>query len=151
MHRKVDTPRKTSKTTPRKLTTAEQRTQGLAMRLAGYTFEQIGERLGITDSAAHKLITKALDEAAAVNADQATALRQLEIERLDRAQVAIEAQVRNGHLGAIDRWIRLGERRAKLLGLDAPTRAITFDMTGATDEQLERIARGEDPMKVMGR
>lgn len=125
----MDTPHKPhSKTTPRKLTTQEQRTQGLAMRLAGYTFTQIGDNLGITDSAAHKLIMKALDETAVSNADQATALRQLEIERLDRAGVAIEKAVRDGHLGAIDRWIRISERRSKLLGLDAPVRT---ELSGA--------------------
>ena len=44
----------------------------------------------------------------------------LELERLDVATRAIAKQVRDGHLGAIDRWLRIIESRARFLGLHAP-------------------------------
>lgn len=43
------------------------------------------------------------------------------------------------------------ERRCKLLGLDAPVRNdnVNIDLSKLTDEQLVRVAAGEDPMKVV--
>jgi hypothetical protein len=49
----------------------------------------------------------------------------LELERLDMATRAIAHQVEKGSLRAIDRWLRIMDRRAKLLGLDkAPQQSI---------------------------
>ncbi len=43
------------------------------------------------------------------------------------------------------------ERRCKLLGIDAPLKGIlgNFDMTALSLEQLERLAAGDDPLKVL--
>lgn len=46
---------------------------------------------------------------------------QLESHRLDRAINAIWDKVQEGDLGALDRMLKIMERRAKLLGLDTPT------------------------------
>lgn len=48
-------------------------------------------------------------------------IKRLELERVDVAMAAIWSQVRRGHLGAIDRFVKLSARRAKLCGLDMPT------------------------------
>lgn len=42
------------------------------------------------------------------------------------------------------------KQRAELLGLDAPTKSMSFDidMSKLSDEQLTRIAAGEDPLRV---
>ncbi len=45
-------------------------------------------------------------------------LRQLELERLDAMLTAIWPQALNGYLGAIDRVLKIIERRSKLLGLE---------------------------------
>jgi len=49
--------------------------------------------------------------------------------------------------------LRCLEREAKLLGLDAPARdtqvALNLDVGNLSDEQLQRIANGEDPLRVI--
>jgi hypothetical protein len=47
-------------------------------------------------------------------------LRVLEAGRLDQLQLAIWKSALAGHLGAIDRVLRIMERRARLFGLDTP-------------------------------
>jgi hypothetical protein len=63
--------------------------------------------------------------------EPADELRTLEVERLDAAAAAIYPSVKQGQYGAIDRWIKIMERRAKLLGLDAPTKT---DVTSGGDK-----------------
>lgn len=48
--------------------------------------------------------------------------RQVELQRLDVALQAVWEKVLAGDLFAIDRYLKIAERRSKLLGLDAPTK-----------------------------
>lgn len=93
------------------------RSQALSLRQAGLTFEQIGDRLGISSIAANALITRALELHPAQNVDQ---FRALENARLDRAQAAIWAQVLEGDLKAVDTYLRISQARRRMNGLDAP-------------------------------
>lgn len=56
--------------------------------------------------------------------------REVELTRLDMMLAVLTPQVKSGHLGAMDRYIRLSERRSKLLGLDAPVKISATDPTG---------------------
>jgi hypothetical protein len=60
----------------------------------------------------------------------------LELKRLDTALNAIFEDVQNGKLEAVDRLLKIMERRAKYLGLDAPTRfsAKFDDLRRVTEE-----------------
>jgi hypothetical protein len=51
-----------------------------------------------------------------------TEYRRIHLERIDRALFRIWPKVAQGDLDAIDRMLRLLEREARLLGLDAPTK-----------------------------
>ncbi|MHC4984512.1 MAG: hypothetical protein ACYTF6_15275, partial [Planctomycetota bacterium] len=71
-------------------------------------------------------------------------------------QPAVVAKARKGQAGdprflAGVQWCI--ERRCKILGLDAPTKAqaslLNINMGNLTDEQLRRIADGEDPAFVL--
>jgi Homeodomain-like domain len=146
--------------------TARQReARAVQLRTAGATYQQIGDRLGCSESRAWRIVQRALDRMVREPADQ---LRQLELARLD--QLWIEATkvlhrshitVSNGRvaldprtgqpleddgpvLQAIDRLLKIMERRARLLGLDAPTRVnvITEDMLDAEIARLEAELRG---------
>ena len=109
----------------------ERQLQALELRKAGVTYAAIAQKLGYkTADGAHKAVGSALKKSIQEPAD---ALRTLEVERLDAMLLAIAAQVRGGNLGAIDRALRIMERRAKLLGLDMPTR---HEMTGAEGAPL---------------
>ncbi len=97
---------------------AEKQRRALELRKAGVSFEKIAEQVGYASrSGAHKAVLTALRNTLREPADE---LRTMELERLDRMQAALWPQVQQGHQGAIDRVLRIMQRRADLLGLDAP-------------------------------
>lgn len=106
------------------LIVTERRRQAVALRTAGLTFDQIGKQLGVSVRTAFLDVTKELDKLRKDLSESVEALRELELRRLDRAMVALHEQVGKGNHGAIDRMIRIMERRAKLLGLDKPVEII---------------------------
>lgn len=92
----------------------------LRLRKAGVSYLDIAQQLGYRGaSGAHAAVKSALKRTLQEPADE---LRNLELERLDAMLMGIWQQCQNGNQGAIDRALRIMERRAKLLGLDAPTR-----------------------------
>ena len=106
------------KTSPSTLRARETRAKAVALRRAGVSFADIASQLGISKSAAHKTVSKALAELHAELTEQAHLLQAQEADRLDYAQARLAPQIAAGHLGAIDRLLRIMERRARLLGLD---------------------------------
>lgn len=88
----------------------------LELRRAGLTFDRIAEEVGIGDrSDAHKIYKRAL---ARTLQEPAADIRRLEGDRLDRLQVAVWTRALRGDLAAVDRVLRIMERRSRLLGLD---------------------------------
>ncbi|MFF2402691.1 hypothetical protein [Streptomyces goshikiensis] len=73
--------------------------------------------------AACRDVRKALDDRRTELNDDVDEMRALEADRLDRLFfVAYKKAVRDQDLAAIDRTLRIMERRARLLGLDMPTK-----------------------------
>lgn len=107
---------------------AERRIDALEMRKMGYSYRKIGQKLGVSANTAHQDVKKSLEILAKQSNESADQLRHMELERLDIAMNAIGTLVRQGNLGAIDRWLKISERRSKLLGLDAAPRMDYFDM-----------------------
>lgn len=110
------------------------REQALALRISGLSYREIARRVttqngtGIGVATAHLLVTEALEAVIDRNTDQAQVALRLELERLDAMIVKLWPKVKDGgvvpplEVGVANTLIRIGERRAKLLGLDAPTR-----------------------------
>ena len=95
--------------------------QAIKLRMAGATINQIAEQLGYAnDSGAYKAIMRELEQTAQDMGESTEAVRQLEIKRLDQMLFPIWPQVLAGDQGAISTALRIQERRASLLGLDAP-------------------------------
>jgi hypothetical protein len=132
------------------------RRQCLELRRSGLTYEEIGSRLGITRQGAHKHVKRALEQLAATTAEDASALRTLELLRLDRYLAGLDTSATNGDVGAVHAALKLAERRAKLLGLDAPTKqeltgkdggplatetTVKPDLSKLTDEELDTMLR----------
>jgi transposase len=92
--------------------------KAMQLRTAGLTYQQIADRLGCGAAAARDMVKRALARAERLEVKD---LRELENTRLDQAQAAIWARVLRGDLAAMDRFLRISERRARLNGLDAPT------------------------------
>lgn len=121
----------TQKAPPHKFATAERRQIAVAMRREGSTYEKIGNHLGVSTTAAHKHVTRALESIQTATAKELELYRALEADRLDAIQAAIWPQaIEKGDLKAIDRILKVMERRAKLLGLDAPTKVAATTTDG---------------------
>lgn len=128
--------------------------KALELRKAGATHDQIAEQLGVANrSVAWKLVRSAIVE---IVREPAEEVLQIELARLDAMLLGCWTKAKSGDPHAIDRALRIMDRRAKYLGLDAPTRtehggiadgapiAITFSEQ-FTDDQLRAIAAAADP------
>lgn len=152
---------------------AERDAEAARLKSRGQSYAQIARNLGYADhTGAYKAVQRAL---VAVPAESVDELRRLQSEQIDaltaKAYEVLEsthfAHTQHGELvrapdgqpliddmpvlHAIDRLIRLAERRAKLMGLDAPTRheVTTLDYLDAqirdAAEQLARTEAAEAP------
>jgi len=118
--------RKPKKRAPRKTArkaraTARKRT-ALDLRIEGKTFEVIAKTLGISRQGAWDLVDRELKRLAEDTKDQAEELRALDLERVDFALRGLVGKVRRGVPPAAQAYLKALERRAHLLGLDAPSR-----------------------------
>jgi hypothetical protein len=130
----------------------------LELRRAGFTFQRIAEEVGYaTPSGAQRALERIMTR----NIPQAPEeFRWQELDRLDRMQVALWPRAMKGDDRAIGTIIRLMERRARLVGIDAPQRiqaeVVNYDGTRDIDGDIERIVnliRGVDsgePLEVEG-
>jgi hypothetical protein len=109
-----------SKLSPHVITVLQKQAEALQLRIAGASFPVIAERLGYAGpQGAYEAVKAALDRTLREPAEE---LRKLDQERLERMLLGLWPQATQGNQGAIDRVIKLLERRARLLGLDAPVR-----------------------------
>ncbi len=83
------------------------------------TYQEIADRIGITEMGAYKAVMRILDRMARLTAEDATKVRDLEIQRLDKLLNAVWAKAEKGDPTAVKRVLEIQERRAKLLGLDS--------------------------------
>ena len=145
------------------LDTAERRAYVFQLRKAGATYDAIAQAAidkfgadalpaGYDCRYAWKDIKRELDRLRGEIADAANDIIELETQRLDAMLTVLWPQVAKGNQGAVDRVLRIMERRSKLLGLDKPEKhdvtsagkALVTDFTKLTLEQLETIAKGGD-------
>lgn len=115
--------------TRQKVEAAERQAQAMQLKLAGATYEEIATALGYSSKqAAWRSVQRARED---MLRDPAEELVKQEADRLDRLQRALWTDAIKGNQGAVDRVLRVMERRAKLLGLDAPLKQ---EVTGANGE-----------------
>lgn len=139
---------------PKRVTAAERKRLAVELRKAGATFEEIAGTLGAdgrplfsNKGNAYRAVEQALKESVR---EPALQLIELEVQRLDLMLRALWPQVVSGKLGAVDRALRVAERRARLLGLDAAQQVqhsgpdggpIPVDVSGMTEEEKEARLR----------
>ncbi|MET9701693.1 hypothetical protein [Streptomyces griseus] len=146
----------------RSLTTAERDAQAAELRSKGWTYRRIAAELGWKQGAdAYNAVQRVLKETVREAGDE---VRALELERLDRLEAAANEVLEREHvtvsngrvivlnetplpddgpvLAAIDRLLKIQERRARLLGLDAPTKqaiSITPERAAALEALVEEL------------
>ena len=140
--------------------TAERDAIACEMRTRGMTYQQIADTLHVTKSSAHKMVERTL---AAIVQEPAEAVRQLELDRLDAMYTAAMEVLERQHftvsqgkvvdlggqpleddgpvLQAIDRLLKIQERRARLLGLDSATKTeisggVKYELVGIDPDTL---------------
>ena len=114
-------PKKTRRSRRTSIAVRQRGQEAIKLRMAGATITQIARQLGYAnESGAYKAIMRELEQTAQDMGESTEAVRQLELKRLDQMQFPIWNQVLSGDQGAIGTALRIQERRASLMGLDAP-------------------------------
>lgn len=110
---------KESKTSARRLRAARKQVRALELRITGLSYREIARELKYKGPSGS---FKAVDAALKRNVyDRTEEIVNLELDRLDEMQVVAWKHVTvAGDLKAIDRVLKIMERRSKLLGLDYP-------------------------------
>ena len=111
----------------------------LELRRMGYTWQKIADSVGYADhTGAYAAYKRAMKRTLQQPADE---LRSQEIDRIDNLQLILWDQAVTGDVKAIMAIIKLMERRAKLLGLDAPVRIEQEVTTWTGEDSIDRAVR----------
>ena len=111
----------------------------LELRRVGLTWSRIAEEVGYADhTGAYAAYKRAIKRTMQQPADE---LREQEVDRIDRLQVAVWPSAMKGDTRAILTIIRLMERRAKLLGLDRPIKIEQDITTWDGNDTIDRAVR----------
>lgn len=112
------------------LLVAERRARAVELVKAGATYRDIAAHLKVSLRTAWKDVQRELERLAAETQHTTAIYRSLELQRLDRLQVALWNKALGGKredgtviapdVGAVHAILKIMERRARLLGLDAP-------------------------------
>ncbi len=125
-----------SKRNPKAVLAAERARKAVDLRIAGATYEKIAGVLGLrTRAGAYKAVARGLAMVEKETREASENLRALEVARLDRMQVGVWAAARSGDVKAIAAALKIMERRAKLLGIDAASGvSVNVGKGGGDDE-----------------
>ena len=108
-----------SKTSQKRLEAANRQRRALELRAAGQTFDVIASELGYRSaSGAFRAVSAGLRKTLQ---EPAGTLRKLELERLTKLEAELWTKLAR-NVSVADKLLRVWERRARLLGLDAPNR-----------------------------
>ena len=111
----------------------------LELRRAGLTWQRIAEETGYADhTGAYAAYKRAIKRTMQQPADE---LREAELDRVDRLQLALWPKAMKGDNASINTIIRLMERRARLLGLDTPIKIQQDITTWTGDDSIDRAVR----------
>jgi len=123
-----------SKSSKRRIEAKEKQKQALQLRLAGVTFDEIAERLGYAQkSGAWHAVAKALND---IPKREAMDYKLLNLERLNRAILALWSKVLSADLQAILALVRIVAEINKLTGAYEP---LKLDIT----EHIREMAKQE--------
>jgi hypothetical protein len=95
---------------------ARRRAQALQMRREGATFDAIASRMGVTRGAARKMVAREVRSLS--NESPPEERRLIHAEALMDLWRVLHGPASQGDMAAIDRFLRVEERLARLLGLD---------------------------------
>lgn len=116
--------------------------KALALRVQGKTHAQIAEELGYgARSNAHRAIKRRLDALNRECLERADQVKQLELTRLDAMLAGLWEKAAAGDPQAIDRVLKIQERRSAYEGLDMP-RALKVEVARELETNLAKLQAG---------
>lgn len=124
---------------------AEGKVRALQLRAKGASRDTIAAELDVHPVTAWRYIRDAIAE---LPREPAEEVRALELERLDAMQAALWPKALRGNVGAIDRVLKIMERRAKYLGLDEQTSAAPPDESEGGGVPLRELF-AQDPQRAL--
>jgi len=130
-------------TSKRAITARTREDEALDLRRAGASYTLIAERLNVSRGTAWNAVNRALKRLDDTCDAKAERVLTLELERLDRALLAIWPRVTAGDVQAIDRLLRISKRRAEMLGSDAPLRS---EVSGPNGQPIEHRVISESEL-----
>lgn len=122
-------------------------TQALQLRAHGHTVRGIAKALGCSKSSAGRYLKDAFAAEREGISEAKADLVETEILRCDTYLQAIAKKVQAGDVRAIDTALKVAERRARLLGLDAPTKIAPTTPDGEGLYSPEQILRAADEIR----
>lgn len=120
--------------------TKARREVAYSMRLGGSSYPEIGEAFGVTGSEAYAWCEKTARERGRDTVEMA---RQLEADRLDRYLLSLHKRYLEApDTKVMELLLRVMDRRARLFGLDAPTKVdANLTTRDPMDVALEEVLR----------
>ncbi len=120
-------PRLGNKTSPKTIAAQERAAKALELRKQGLTFENIAAQCGYAGKqGAFEAVSTAIR---AITREPAEGVLALDLERLDGLFAPAHLAATGGDWVALSACLRIMERRAKLLGLDAPQKVQSENTT----------------------
>jgi hypothetical protein len=123
--------------------TVQKMAEALDYRLQSYSFAEIGEAMGVSTTRAYELVDMALKQTIHETADK---VRQMELRRLDKMTPKMMEFAVQGDPKAVDSVIKIMDRRAKLLGLDGPSK---HEHTGKDGGPIETKVNGDSARSAL--
>lgn len=112
------------------------------LRLEGKTFRQIAEETGLSPHMACKIVKAEFEADARHRAENIDDYKTIQRMRLERMYSAMLPQLDMGNSRAIEVALKLMEREAKLMGLDAPEKSqVAVVFKNLSDEDLVEEGR----------
>jgi hypothetical protein len=135
--------------------------QALELRKKGFSYPEIGRQLGVSQAGAFQMVMRVLAAYEDDIKEQVPRVRQLELERLDDMLTKLQPKINMGDDRAVNTALNLMARRAKFMGLDAPTEVhSTGEIQLVPDTDLDNeirqlnaslgmIAEGMNPVRIV--
>lgn len=125
--------------------------QACRLRAKGYTLQEIADFQGVTLSTARERVLNAIQR---IPTEAAEEVKKLELERLDNLFRELWPKALKGQYPAVDRCLRIMERRAKLLGLDQAERhSVLLETISKLDDvpDSERSEVEKEALEILNR
>ena len=144
-----------------KIETRENEVQALELRKKGHSYPAIAAQLGCSTATAFQMVMRVLAAYEDDIKEQIPRVRQLELERLDGMLTKLQPKIDMGDDRAVNTALNLMARRAKFMGLDAPTEVhSTGEIQLVPDADLDNeirqlnaslgmIAEGMNPVRIV--